>query len=51
MSQEFTEGDLVKVDLENSPFMKIKTLRAKKALCVWFDKNQKYHEVLFNIED
>lgn len=39
---EFKKGDIVTVDIPNSPEMKINDLDAKIAVCEWFDANKCY---------
>ena len=44
-------GDIVKINIENSPNMRVEKTLPTKALCFWFDKHQTPHEKVFLLKD
>ena len=51
MENKFEEGDTVKLNIDNSPNMSIEKVDGKNAICIWFDKNQRFNKVDFLLED
>ena len=51
MKTQIKVGDIVKVNMENSPEMKVELIRNLKALCCWFDKNQQLNNNMFLLKD
>ena len=51
MENKIKVGDIVRVDLKNSPEMKVEVIKNSKALCYWFDKNKTLQNQLFFLKD
>ena len=47
--KQIQTGDFVKLDLENSPTMRVERVLTTRALCFWFDKKHRPHERAFNL--
>ena len=44
-------GSFVKINLENSPVMKVERIVKHKALCFWFDKNHALNNKVFSLTE
>jgi hypothetical protein len=51
MEKKIEEGDVVRLNIDNSPNMSIEKVTGKVAICIWFDKNQRFNKAEFLVED
>ncbi|MFI5141233.1 MAG: DUF2158 domain-containing protein [Bacteroidia bacterium] len=51
MENKIKVGDIVKINMKNSPEMKVEKIVRLKALCYWFDKNKTLQNQLFFLKD